>query len=276
MPELPEVETIARQLRAALVGHHFGRAVLLRPDVLHGEVRGFARSIVDRRVVAVDRRAKRLIITFQPQAQLFFHLGMSGRVVMENVTAPPAKHTHLRIAIRGNETELRFIDPRRFGGIWFVTKGKEPAGRGMGEVGPEPLEIKLSDFRHLLQRRARIKSLLMDQRRIAGLGNIYCCEALHRAGIHPLTPAHSIDSPDAARLLREIKSVLRHAIRFEGSTYMDYRGANGEPGSFQRFHRVYQREDQPCLACQRPIERIVTSGRSTFFCPRCQPLSPNL
>lgn len=273
MPELPEVETIARQLRKAIVGQRVVRAELLRKDVLRGNHKIFSRTLCGREIVDVQRRAKRLIVLLRPEAQLIFHLGMSGRILVVEKHTPVEKHTHLRLSLGKKGMELRFVDPRRFGGIWLVTDGQQATGRGMGAVGPEPLTLRISDFRVILHRRTQIKSLLMDQRRIAGLGNIYCCEALHRAGIHPLTPAHSIDALPAARLLREIKSVLRHAIQFEGSTYMNYRGANGEPGSFQRYHRVYQRENEPCPACQTPIARIVTSGRSTFFCPKCQALA---
>jgi len=270
MPELPEVETIARQLRGAIVDRCVVRADLLRKDVLRGNPRKFSQILRGRKVAGVDRRAKRLIIQLHPDAQLIFHLGMSGRLLLAARNVAVEKHTHLRLQLDANGPELRFVDPRRFGGIWLVTGGEQATGRGMGAVGPEPLSLRTAEFRKILLRRTMIKSLLMDQRRIAGLGNIYCCEALHRAGVHPLTPAGQIDAPRVSRLLREIKGVLREAINHEGSTYMDYRSATGESGSFQEYHRVYQREGQPCRRCQSIIERIVLSGRSTFFCPRCQ------
>lgn len=204
--------------------------------------------------------------------KLYLHLGMSGRVVIAFTDEPAANHTHLRIAFGSNGMEMRFIDPRRFGGIWFSSDGSLPNGRGMGEVGPEPLELSIGEFRNILQRRTQVKSLLMDQRRIAGLGNIYCCEALHRAGVHPLTPSHALSAAQAKVLLREIKRVLQEAIAHDGSTYMDYRSTTGEPGTYQQFHRVYQREGLPCRRCKALVERMVTSGRSTFFCPNCQPM----
>lgn len=273
MPELPEVETIARQLRRAMVGQRVARAELLRPDMLHGEAQEMHRRLPGSRILEVARRAKRLIITLHPELLLIFHLGMSGRVVISSAEEPLAKHTHLRIAFGKKKKELRFVDPRRFGGIWFTTRGKPLSGRGMGELGPEPLEISLRDFRLILQRRTQIKALLMDQRRIAGLGNIYCCEAMYRAGIHPQASANTLNASQTKRLLHEIRSVLREAIAHEGSTYMDYRNASGEPGSFQQFHRVYQREGMPCLRCKSLVQRITNSGRSTFLCPTCQPNS---
>lgn len=271
MPELPEVETIARQLRSAMVGQRVARVDLLRPDVLRGEAQEMQSRLPGSRVSDVGRRAKRLIIILHPDLLMIFHLGMSGRVVISTAEEPLAKHTHLRIAFGKKGNELRFVDPRRFGGVWFTTQGRPLAG--MGELGPEPLEISLRDFRLILQRRTQIKALLMDQRRIAGLGNIYCCEALHRTGIHPQAPANTLDTSQTRRLLREIRGVLREAIAHEGSTYMDYRNASGEPGSFQQFHRVYQREGMPCGRCKSLVQRTINSGRSTFLCPTCQPIT---
>lgn len=270
MPELPEVESIVRQLGPAVVGRRIARVTRLRGDVLHGRVADW-RRLPGGRVAAVRRRAKRLMIDVAPSLQLTFHLGMSGRLQIVPVRAPLENHTHLRVRFTDAAEELRFVDPRRFGGVWITSGGEAPTGRCMGEVGPEPLELGIREFRRILQRPTAIKALLMDQRRIAGLGNIYCCEALHRAGVHPCMSARQLDAWQARRLLEEIKHVLREAIAHQGSTYMSYRGATGEEGSFQEFHRVYQREGHACRTCGRPIERLVMSGRSTFFCATCQP-----
>ncbi|MEK7757859.1 MAG: zinc finger domain-containing protein, partial [Planctomycetota bacterium] len=166
--------------------------------------------------------------------------------------------------------ELRFCDPRRFGGVWCLTGSEQSIGKPLGEVGLEPLDVTPAVFRVTLGRRRQIKALLMDQTVIAGLGNIYCDESLHAAGIHPLTRSDTLRPERANRLLRAITTILRRAIRFNGSTLMDYRDADGREGSFQKLHRVYQREGEPCRTCRSPIRCIQAAGRSTFFCPRCQ------
>jgi len=204
--------------------------------------------------------------------RLIVRLGMTGRLFVVPVDAPVEKHTHLRAAIEGTRTELRFRDPRRFGGIWLVAADDSEIERG---VGLEPLDATVALFREAIRRRRQIKALLMDQSAIAGLGNIYCDESLHAARIHPLTVADRLGDDAAKRLLRAIKSTLRRAIRFNGSTLMDYRDADGREGSFQKLHRVYQRAGEPCRGCGTPIRRILAAGRSTFFCPKCQPKSRN-
>lgn len=274
MPELPEVETIVRQLRAILPGRRVRRFDILRSDILRGGDRDCAAKMVGRRVVDVHRRAKRVLIELTPAGQCVFHLGMSGRLGMHDGREPRARHLHVRVVFSGDSRELRFEDPRRFGGLWLFDGNGPVEGLRLGEVGPEPLLLRPAEFRRLLARRRRIKDLLMDQRMIAGLGNIYCCEALHRARIHPLVRADEIDARQADRLLRAIKTTLNRAIRHSGSTYMDYRDAQGRAGSFQRLHRVYQRAGRACKTCGTSIERIVLGARSTFLCPQCQRLSP--
>lgn len=271
MPELPEAETIARELNDALAGESVDRVIVARKDVIHGDRRPLGKLLAGRRIERVTRRAKRVILEFGPDRKLVFHLGMSGRLTLHERDDPIEKHTHLRISYLAGSRELRFRDPRRFGGVWCLTNGGKPSGRLLGELGPEPLELRLAAFKRLLARKRQIKALLLDQRAIAGLGNIYCDESLHAAGVHPLTKAHTLDDDTSRRLLRAIKSTLRRAIRFKGTTLMDYRATNGEPGSFQQHHRVYQREGQPCRTCGVKIVRILAAGRSTFYCPRCQP-----
>lgn len=292
MPELPEAETIARELDRRLSGATLGRVVLSRRDMVHGDSRPLARLLKGRRVEGVRRRAKRVIFDLQPSCdrqpqatdwrpqamELVFHLGMSGRLILAPVAggrltpdAPRDRHTHLRIAIPDRHCELRFCDPRRFGGIWCFAGGDRHVGRKLGELGPEPLELKAAQFRQILNRRRQIKSLLLDQRAVAGLGNIYCDEALHAARIHPRTRANALDQSESRRLLRAIKTTLNRAIRHNGSTLVDYRQADGTAGSFQRYHRVYQRTGDPCKRCGTTIKRIIASGRSTFLCLCCQP-----
>lgn len=275
MPELPEAETIARQLQRQLAGRTLGRVRLTRTDIVHGDPRPLAKLLPGRRVGRVSRQAKRVILALDGGIELVFRLGMTGRMIVRPCDEPVAKHTHLRIKIDGTCNELRFCDPRRFGGVWCLTDNKQSIGKPLGAVGLEPLEVKPAAFRTVMNRRRQIKALLMDQAVIAGLGNIYCDESLHAAGIHPLARADTLSSKRTNRLLRAIRMTLRKAIRFNGSTLMDYRDADGREGSFQKLHRVYQREGQPCAACRAPIRRILAAGRSTFFCPKCQTKSRN-
>lgn len=273
MPELPEAETIARELNRRLARRRLGPVMLLRSDIVHGDPRPLDRLLPGRRVMRVHRQAKRVVLDLQPATRLVFHLGMSGRLYLCGVAESVEKHTHLRIRIAGTRRELRFRDPRRFGGIWCLTGSDRHKGKRLGEVGWEPLETTPAVFRRVLGRRRQIKALLLDQRAIAGLGNIYCDESLHAARIHPLAKAGNLDRATADRLLRAIKTTLRKAIRFGGSTFMDYRRADGAVGSFQRYHRVYNREGKPCHRCGTAIVRIRAAGRSTFLCPKCQPVA---
>jgi len=272
MPELPEAETIARQLQRQLAGRTLGRVRLTRTDIVHGDPRPLGKLLPGRRVTQVSRRAKRVIFSLDGGIELVFRLGMTGRMIVCPTDDPVANHTHLRITIDDTSNELRFCDPRRFGGVWCLTGSERSIGKPLGEVGLEPLEVTPAVFRIALNRRRQIKALLMDQTVIAGLGNIYCDESLHAAVIHPLTRADTLGPDRADRLLRAVRMTLRKAIRFNGSTLMDYRDADGREGSFQKLHRVYQREGEPCRMCKTIIRRIFAAGRSTFFCPKCQQL----
>lgn len=277
MPELPEVETIARQLRPVITGAIIEAAVVHRRDVIHGTRRSLAALLAGSRIESVLRRAKRLIVELDRDRRLVFHLGMSGRITLETPDAPVEPHTHFRMRFHRIAQELRFRDPRRFGGIWYEDPHEcgSSNDRRLGPLGIEPIEAKPRQFRALLGCSRRIKALLLDQTVIAGLGNIYCDESLHRAGIHPLTPASALTPDESGRLLRAIQSVLRSAIRHNGTTLMDYRMTNGAPGGFQRMHRVYHREGKPCNACGTTIERLVVVGRSSFCCPVCQKAPSN-
>ncbi|MBU0719096.1 MAG: bifunctional DNA-formamidopyrimidine glycosylase/DNA-(apurinic or apyrimidinic site) lyase [Planctomycetes bacterium] len=271
MPELPEVETIVRELAGELTGCTLGQVRLRRRDIVHGDPRPLGRLLTGKRVERVRRRAKRIILELEPATQLVFHLGMSGRLELWDAAAPIAKHTHLRIALRDTKLELRFCDPRRFGGVWCLTEGSKHHGRTLSELGPEPLELTLRRFAELLSRPRQIKALLLDQRAIAGLGNIYCDESLYAANVHPLIEAGRLDDDQVRRLLRAIKTTLRKAIRYKGTTFRAYRRSDGTPGAFLRHLRVYQRAGEPCRRCGTIIERLSAAGRSTFICPTCQP-----
>ena len=275
MPELPEVQTVVDTLSPRVVGR---RIVAVRTGI-HDVVRpaGFdlTAAVAGRSVARVHRRAKRIVVDLDDSRSFFVHLGMTGRLRVEPADAPLLPHTHV-VFVLDDESEVRFIDPRRFGGVVWegnpseATSGK--TGRFSAPVGPEPLTLRpASLLKRLGATRRPVKNALLDQSLIAGLGNIYVDESLHAAGIHPLTPASSIPEADVRRLNRAIKTTLRRAIRHRGSTLRDYVDAEGVGGGFQRLHKVYAREGQPCRGCGAPIERVVLGGRSTHFCPACQP-----
>lgn len=267
MPELPEVQTVVDTLRPVAVGRRVTAVRLLRADVLVPFGFDLPAAAAGRVIAAVDRRGKKIVVALDDGCRFVVHLGMTGRLTVEPATADMAKHTHLVLDLCDGRT-VRFRDPRRFGGVWWLGRDG-PADAGMG---PEPLTLGADGLAQQLARTGRaVKVALLDQRVVAGLGNIYVDESLHAAGIHPTTPARSIEPAAVGRLSRAVKRVLRTAIRHRGSTLRDYADANGERGGFQLLHAVYARGGQPCRACRTAIERIVLGGRSTHFCPRCQP-----
>lgn len=288
MPELPEAESIARELHRRVAGRRIAAIVHVRADIVRTGP-DLVPALAGRQVRSVGRRAKRVLLELEPAARVVFQLGMSGRITVEPREVTPAPHTHLRLSFQNWDHELRFRDPRRFGGVWVFHGGDGSANhrpatpnmrrrsprdtpmRALGPVGLEPLEMTLRQFEGAMDRNRQIKALLMDQSAIAGLGNIYCDESLHAAGIHPLTPARALDAKQRAALFEAIGSTLRRAIRHNGSTLVDYRTPDGKPGGFQRLHCVYQRDDLPCKRCRTPIVRLRVAGRSTFICPHCQP-----
>lgn len=271
MPELPEAETIARDLHERLRGLVVERVTLTRRELLFGDRRPLNTTLGGRRIARISRRAKRVVFTFDPKCTFIVRLGMTGRLTVCAPEEPRDRHVHLRMRFVDSPLELRFRDVRRFGDLWCLTGKEKPGGKELGKLGPEPLELKLRGFRALLHRQRAIKALLLDQGIIAGLGNIYCDEALFAARIHPLTPAGQVDEEQAKRLLRAIKTTLRKSISCGGTTFLDYRTPTGETGKFIEHLRVYQRQGEPCKTCKQPLIRIQVAGRSTFVCPQCQP-----
>ena len=277
MPELPEAQTIATQLDRCLRGVRLGRVVLRLGKIVRCNGTTLRAALRERSVRQVTRRGKRVVLQLEPEATLVFRLGMTGQILVTETAAPRDRHVHLRIGLDDGKRELRYRDVRRFGSVWFTEgAGHDADARGnarpagIDDLGPEPLEITPAQFDRLMSRRRQIKALLLDQRAIAGLGNIYCDEALFAARIHPLTRASDIDRPQRRDLLRAIRRILRQAIREGGSTVRDYRTATGQEGRFQTRHRVYGRQGQPCPRCHTPIQRITAAGRSTHICPGCQ------
>jgi formamidopyrimidine-DNA glycosylase len=271
MPELPEVETIARGLARRVSGDVIESIWLGRkPEPLKSSAREIAATLEHSRIATVRRMGKHIVFdleqnSVQPtQAQWIVHLGMTGRLQICEPQADILKHTHAILKLASG-MELRFVDPRRFGRLSVARAGGFDAG------GVEPLEADLERFLALFRgRKTPIKSALLNQKLLRGVGNIYADESLFRAGIRPRRRASTITRDQLARLLASVKEVLQEAIALGGSSVSDYVDADGEAGFFQLQHRVYGREGEPCLVCKTPIKRIVIAGRSSHYCPRCQ------
>lgn len=267
MPELPEVQATVNSIRPSLEGKQIVQVRWLRGDLVRPRGFNLASLLLEDRVAAVSRRAKRIVFTHELGNRWFVHLGMTGRLVVLDAGAAVAPHTHAIFRL-DDGSELRFVDPRRFGRIVWLGKDPDDAS-----LGPEPLTLREYQFATRLARtRRRIKTALLDQRFVAGIGNIYADESLHAARIHPATPTNRLTPGEARRLLRVIKSVLRRAIRSGGSTIRDYANGRNERGTFQHELAVYDREGETCRRCATRIVRIVLGGRGTHFCPTCQPL----
>jgi formamidopyrimidine-DNA glycosylase len=266
MPELPEVQTVVDTLRPKVIGRSFRAVRLMRDDIVKPAGYDLVAALRSRTIDSIDRRGKRIVFTLEDANQFYIHLGMTGRLTVEPDTAAIEKHTHLICELSGGTGQLRFRDPRRFGGIFWL--GRE---RSSSRLGPEPLRVRPEQLATRLSRTTRaIKNALLDQTVIAGLGNIYVDESLFVARIHPLSRSDRLSGKQVRRLNRAIKLTLRRAIRHRGSTLRDYVDANGAGGAFQLLHRVYDRAGEPCMTCRTSIKRIVLGGRSTCFCPQCQ------
>jgi formamidopyrimidine-DNA glycosylase len=274
MPELPEVETLVRQLSRQLTGRRIRHVELRRPDVLWGDDRPACVLLRGRRITHVGRRGKRILLSLDDQARLIIHLGMTGRLMWAPADRPYATHTHLCLEFTDRKRQLRFVDPRRFGNVWITRADGRWIGPVPSPLGPEPLEMTVGQFVALCRRRRAVKAVLLDQQIIAGVGNIYCDETLFRARIHPATRGDRLDRSTVMRLRRALRAVLSEAIQARGSTIRDYRQSDGSSGRFQNRHRVYGRAGLPCRRCRGTIDRMVLAGRGTYYCKRCQRPDP--
>ena len=270
MPELPEVETIVRQLRRSIEGSTIKSVVVSRREIVRCGAARLESGLAGRGLVSIERHGKRIICRLRPEAELVFHLGMTGRLLLDGPDTPVPRHTHLQVRFKGRRPELRFCDPRRFGGVWYIDRRSSPGGGTLAPLGPDALNIRAAILRRICRRRRQIKALLLDQGIIAGLGNIYCDEVLFSTGIHPETRAANLEDGQVRRLACSIRKTLRAAIRSGGSTLRDYADANGERGSYQNHHNVYGRRDCPCRRCGTPIAAILVASRTTHVCPGCQ------
>jgi len=280
MPELPEVETVARGLAARVAGDTIESVWLgSKPEPLKSPAAEIVAALESKRIANVRRVGKHIVFDLengrrrsssakgtyratQADAQWIVHLGMTGRMLVCKPDAELEKHTHAIAKLRSGR-ELRFVDPRRFGRL-SVTHGFQAPGS-------EPLEVELERFVSLFHgRKTPIKSALLNQKLLSGVGNIYADESLFRAKIRPRRRASSLRKEDLRCLYLSVQEVLKEAIELGGSSISDYVDSDGEEGSFQLQHRVYGREGEPCLVCKTPIKRIVIAGRSSHYCPHCQ------
>jgi formamidopyrimidine-DNA glycosylase len=272
MPELPEVETIVRCLRRHVAGLEVEAVRLIFPPVLRNRDKSYLERFVGRRVSGLRRRGKMILLDFSGGLTMIVHLKMTGQLLFCPKVMARDKHTHFVISFRAAREELRFRDVRKFGFILAVKT--DEAGR-TGEIrslGPEPLTLSLASFLDRFRgRRGRLKSRLLNQRVIVGIGNIYADEILFLAGLDPRTQVSRLGRRRLERLWRAARTVLQEAIKFKGTTVRDYRDGEGLEGLFQNRLKVYGREGEPCPRCGAVIRRVLVSGRSTHFCPRCQP-----
>jgi formamidopyrimidine-DNA glycosylase len=282
MPELPEVETVRRGLLSVMEGRVITYAAINRPDLRWPFPVGMAARLTGKRVLALRRRSKYILADLDSGETLIIHLGMSGRMLISGAMLggfhhdhpAPAKHDHVVLDIEGG-ARITFNDARRFGSMDLIATDVADSHLLLRNLGPEPLGNAFSGpylLDRLKSRNTPIKSALLDQSIVAGLGNIYVCEVLFRAHINPARKAGQIAVARVASLVPIIRDVLADAIDAGGSSLRDYRQADGELGYFQHAFKVYGREGEPCVTagCTSTIARIVQSGRSSFFCPTCQ------
>lgn len=286
LPELPEVETVRRGLEPAMAGSRILRAEIRREGLRWPFPPDLAQRLEGARVERLRRRSKYILVDLSTAETMLLHLGMSGRITLSGLDAPnvpgqfhhhhpaPQKHDHVIFHME-NGARVAFNDARRFGALDLIATDKAESHALLATLGPEPLGNEFSGAHlaaRLKGRKGPIKALLLDQRVVAGLGNIYVCEALFRTGIHPARAGGRIGAMRLERLAAIIREVLMDAIAAGGSSLRDYRQADGELGYFQHSFRVYDREGQPCptSGCSGTVRRIVQGGRSTYFCPSCQ------
>jgi formamidopyrimidine-DNA glycosylase len=282
MPELPEVETVARGLRQTILGRRILSVRLGKTDFIDDPA-ALEQNLPGRQIEAVERYGKFMLLRLSAvngetraatngdavPASLLVHLGMTGQIAPASAARPLEKHTHVCL-LMDDGRELRYTDARRFGRIAYLTKtllAEELTG-----FGADPLEVSKEEFGdRICKRRARIKALLLDQSVLRGVGNIYADESLWRAKLHPARLGAKLSRKEAETLCRVLQDVLQKAIVLRGSSISDFLDAEGQPGEYQRHHRAYGREGKNCFRCKTPIRRAIVAGRSSYFCPRCQP-----
>lgn len=281
MPELPEVETVARGLRQAILGRRILSVALGKTDFIDDPM-ALEHHLPGRTIEAIERYGKFMLLRLsvvagangnpseadRKQASLLVHLGMTGQMAASPAAKPREKHTHVCLLLDDGR-ELRYTDARRFGRIAYLTE--VPLAKELTRFGADPLEIGKEDFlKRIHERHARIKALLLDQRVLRGVGNIYADESLWRAKIHPAHLGAKLTPKQGGTLWRALQEILRKAIVLRGSSISDFLDTEGQPGEYQRRHRAYGREGKSCHRCKTALRRGIVAGRSSYFCPNCQ------
>src|SRR5208283_1375359 len=276
MPELPEVETVARGLQREISGTKIVSVALGKTDFIDNP-EAVERELPGRTVLRVERYGKFLLLRLSAneeakqgdeQAALLVHLGMTGALMPKKVSEPQAKHTHV-VMMLGDGRELRYVDPRRFGRIAYLAG--DVLARELQRFGADPLETGLEEFaRRIHGRKARIKAVLLDQSVLRGVGNIYADESLWKAKIHPAQLGAGLKREQVEQLYAALQRILKKAILLRGSSISDFLDAEGVPGEYQQHHRAYGREGKPCFRCETAVRRVIVAGRSSYFCPSCQ------
>ena len=273
MPELPEVETVLQGLKRRALGRRIRSIEVRHPGVIVGSPQKFVAELEGRGIVSIRRKGKALALDLEaenlPPRYLLVRLGMTGQFTVTARETPVLPHTHVLLAL-GEHDELRFRDVRRFGRLRCCTR--EELETVFDRLGPDAQEATEAQFLGAMRaRHGAIKSWLMNQQLLAGLGNIYADESLFVAGIHPLAQPGRVSAAKARRLFKAVRKVLDHAVRLQGTSFRDYVDIEGRPGNYEPRLRVYQRTGEPCRRCGRPIRRLVIAGRSSHFCAHCQP-----
>lgn len=272
MPELPEAETICRSLKPKIKGRLITDIRLLFPPLLKETPQEALAKWRGTRIVNIRRRGKMIILDNHQQLSMLIHLKMTGQFFLASPHEPVDKHTRLILSCDGDQ-QIRFRDPRKFGYIKIFETSEEDKIEPLNDLGPEPLTLSLADFVQLFrQRKGKIKPLLLRQNFIAGLGNIYSDEILYQARLNPERLANSLTEKELAKLYDAMINILNLAIKYRGTSVRDYRDGQGETGHFQKHLQVYGREGEPCKRCHHLIIRKKIAGRSSYFCPHCQPL----
>ncbi len=275
MPELPEVETIKRELKPVIVNKRITEIKIVRPDIIgYPSVRAFKKGVIGKRITNLTRKAKYLIFDLDNNHQIIVHLRLSGKLLVWQNTTNAPKHERIRFYLSG-KTILSFVEPRMLGRVYLVPKDNYPdVLNGLKELGLEPIDKKFNYnylSSKLKNRKATIKSLLLNQSITAGIGNIYSDEALFLAGIHPLRRANTLTDSEIEKLTNSLRDVIQIGIKSKGTTVSDYLRPNGKEGRYQFRSFVFDREGEPCRICKTKIEFVKIGNRRTRFCPKCQP-----
>ncbi|PXV67925.1 bifunctional DNA-formamidopyrimidine glycosylase/DNA-(apurinic or apyrimidinic site) lyase [Halanaerobium congolense] len=275
MPELPEVETVVKGLRP-LIKDRIVTAVEIREKNMiaypENNIDEFKESLIGSKIEAINRRGKYIIIELNNEKNMVIHLRMTGKLLVKEVEEFRDKHTHVIFSLNDGQ-EIRFNNIRKFGRVYLIDKNHPEQAGGLSDLGPEPLseDLTLTDFKKLFKnRRALMKSLLLNQHFVAGIGNIYADEILFLSGVRPDRTADTLTEDEKEKIYHNMRHILKKGIIYGGTSFSDYVNAFGEKGSFQEELKVHQREGEECYSCGTKINKIKVSGRSTYFCPKCQ------